>query len=290
VQKDSQAGAFNGTKLALVTQSFTTDVQGGSEENLVMYFQHLSGQIRWMRQGDDGVWTGGDPSTVVATNAKNNTPITAVSYVWDGASFWRVFCMFYRGEPRLRILGLTFSPDIDDTNIIREVWAGNYTEGWALGPLSDMSISPMDDDQVGMVACWYGPTSSKEYAEGFATTTDASQLAIRLVYATNATTFQQLSYSGSTQLWTPEQTLPNLNGHASPACCNRGEGTVDYLMLVDLHKHINVYWYVRITRISATLMSDRRRDSNTSLANTTTHPISSWTNCMLTACFLSRIA
>ena len=77
----------------MATQSFATNEQGSSEESLVMYFQHWTGQIRWMRLGDDGQWTGGDSTTVVATNAKDHTPISAVSYVWDGVSFWRVFCM-----------------------------------------------------------------------------------------------------------------------------------------------------------------------------------------------------
>lgn len=103
----------------------------------------------------------------------------------------------------------------------------------------------MDDDRVGMVACWYGPTAPEKYAEGFATTTNASQLAIRLVYAKDATTFQEMNYRGDTQVWTPGQTLPDLNGHATPACYNRGQGTVDYLMVVDLQNSINVYWLVR---------------------------------------------
>lgn len=92
-QVDSRSGAFNGTKIALVTQKFATDGQGGSEESLVMYFQHWTGQIRWMRLDDTGEWVGGDSTKVVAINAKNNTPISAVSYVWNGVSFWRVFCM-----------------------------------------------------------------------------------------------------------------------------------------------------------------------------------------------------
>ena len=72
-----------------------------------MYFQHWSGEIRWMRHADDGQWTGGDSSTVVARDAKNNTPIAAVSYVWDGVSFWRVFCMFYHDVFRWHALRLT---------------------------------------------------------------------------------------------------------------------------------------------------------------------------------------
>lgn len=95
-----------------------------------------------------------------------------------------------------------------------------------------------------MVACWYGPTSPQEYAEGYATTTDASRLAIRLVYAADATTFHQMSYHGDTQVWTQEETLSDLNGHATPTCYNRGQGTVDYLMFVNLQNAINVYWFV----------------------------------------------
>ena len=212
-----------------------------------MYFQHWTGQIRWMQLGSDGKWTGGDTSSVVATNAKSNTPISAVSYAWGGVSSWRVFCMLDHAKSRSHVLRLTFDLDVDNTNIIREVWSGNNTQGWATGPLSYMSVSPMDDDQVGMVACWNGPTSPEKYAEGYATTTDASLLAIRLVYAKDETTFEQLSYRGDTQIWTSEQSLPNLNGHATPTCYNRGQGTVDYLLAVDLHSEINIYWFVQIT-------------------------------------------
>ena len=87
------AGALNGTSLALVTQSFPA-ASGGSEENLVMYFQHRDGHIRYMWLAKNGTWVGGDSSTDVANNAKNNTPITAVSYTWTGNNFWRVFCMY----------------------------------------------------------------------------------------------------------------------------------------------------------------------------------------------------
>ena len=84
-----------------------------------------------------------------------------------------------------------------------------------------------------------------KYAEGYASTSDSSLLAIRLVYAQNATTFRQLNYHGSNQEWIEDQTLTNLNGHASPACYSRGQGTVDYMMFLDLQNKINLYWYVR---------------------------------------------
>lgn len=49
-----------------------------------VYFQHWSGEIRKMQLMNDGTWEGGDPSTIVATNAKNGTPISAVAYAMDG--------------------------------------------------------------------------------------------------------------------------------------------------------------------------------------------------------------
>lgn len=82
---------MDGTKIVLVTTTFTSD-EGGTEENLVMYFQHQTGQIRWMRLASNGSWIGGDTSTVIADDAKMNTPISAISYIWNGASFRRVYC------------------------------------------------------------------------------------------------------------------------------------------------------------------------------------------------------
>ncbi|KAJ9615153.1 hypothetical protein H2200_001227 [Cladophialophora chaetospira] len=238
--KDQRSGALNGTRIALATQVFA----GDTEESLVMYFQHRTGQIRYMTFAN-GQWSGGNASTVFAHNAKMNTPIAAVSYVWNGVSFWRVFY-------------------VDVTNVIREVWGANNTQGVELGYLNSYNISPMDDDQIGMVVCWDGPTTESTYANGYGQIGDAaaSLLSWRLVYASNETTFQQMTYHGDTQLYTSEQTLPNLNGHAAPACHNQGSGSVLYLMALDLQSQINVYW----------------KDTNTDLTNTSSHPINVWTN------------
>ena len=43
-QKDPQSGALNGTKIALVTQSFATDNRGGSEEEIPDYTSQSSGR------------------------------------------------------------------------------------------------------------------------------------------------------------------------------------------------------------------------------------------------------
>jgi hypothetical protein len=88
----SQEGAWNGTGIALAAQSFPTGVGDAPLGSLVMYFQHHTGEIRFMRLDSEGEWVGGSPSEVVATNAKNSTPLSAVTYVRNETSIWHVFC------------------------------------------------------------------------------------------------------------------------------------------------------------------------------------------------------
>lgn len=71
----SKAGAFNGSGIALNTQTIGT----GGESDLILYYQHFEGTIRWMRL-HQGEWSGGTASETVANDAKNNTPISATSY------------------------------------------------------------------------------------------------------------------------------------------------------------------------------------------------------------------
>lgn len=61
-------GAFNGSGIALASQSFGVNDYGA----LVMYFQHAEGQIRWQRLDTaSGDWVGGTSSEIVAYDAKN---------------------------------------------------------------------------------------------------------------------------------------------------------------------------------------------------------------------------
>ena len=78
----STVGAFNGSGLAVASQSFGSEATGnGTYGKLVMYFQHHTGSIRTMQLRDNG-WQGGQESDVVVGEgiAKNGTPISAVSY------------------------------------------------------------------------------------------------------------------------------------------------------------------------------------------------------------------
>lgn len=73
---------MNGSGIALASQSFGVNNYG----ELVMYFQHHSGQIRWQRLDSSGDWVGGTDSEVAAYDAKNGTPISAVAYALNDTS------------------------------------------------------------------------------------------------------------------------------------------------------------------------------------------------------------
>lgn len=88
----STTGAFNGSGIAIAQQSFTNDLTAGQQGTIVMYFQHWTGEIRYKQLTPSGQWQGGDTSTIVASDAKNNTPLSAVSYVGPGyVSTWHLF-------------------------------------------------------------------------------------------------------------------------------------------------------------------------------------------------------
>ena len=72
----STVGAFNGSGIALASESFSSGGHGAID----MYFQHHSGQIRSAQLALGGTWQGGDITNVVAVDAKNGTPIAAVAF------------------------------------------------------------------------------------------------------------------------------------------------------------------------------------------------------------------
>lgn len=88
----THTGAFNGSGIALASQSFAKNLEEGTQGAIVMYFQHHTGEIRYMQLSSSGQWLGGSPSEVVATDAKNSTPISAVAYSIGGIDTWHIFC------------------------------------------------------------------------------------------------------------------------------------------------------------------------------------------------------
>jgi len=92
----SDSGAWNGSGVAQTYQTFATTLDGAPEEHsTVIYYQHHTGEIRWLRLTVDGKWLRGPPDTeVIAKDAKNSTAIAAMHYDMNEISNWHVFCKF----------------------------------------------------------------------------------------------------------------------------------------------------------------------------------------------------
>jgi hypothetical protein len=91
----SSKGAWNGSGLAHTWQTFSSDLEGQveGEANVVMYYQHYSGALRWMRRTDTARWLRGPDSWEdVALDAKNATPISAMYLIQNYTSSVHVFC------------------------------------------------------------------------------------------------------------------------------------------------------------------------------------------------------
>lgn len=133
----------------------------------------------------------------------------------------------------------------------------NTTNNWAPGPINSLNLQTIDDPNVGLQACWYG-----NYY-GAAPTGESSDLSIgiHLWYAKNSTTFGSVAWTaGHSNPWTQEEEFNDYNGHAGVACYTWGPGSNTYVMFVNLQNEVNILW----------------KDQNTTLKNSTTHPIDIW--------------
>ena len=92
----SGSGAWNGSGSAFAWQNFAEDFDDDITDQVfdqVIYYQHHTGEIRWMRLSANVThpWQPGPPDSEVTSDAKNSTPISAVSMMWS-TSYWQVFC------------------------------------------------------------------------------------------------------------------------------------------------------------------------------------------------------
>lgn len=260
----STTGAFNGTGIALASQSFVDEEQG----TMVLYFQHHTGTIRW-KQLRDSDWVGGTQSEIVASDAKNGTPISAVAYALNNTStvcFEAVLSLYYSNLLQWHIFY------IDKSNHIRQKSNSNRTNFWQDGPINKLNLTAMDSDAVGMQACWYGSfygdTDYKDLRptvtlDGSNQTTYSLDVGMHLWYASNATTFKQYGWRDGQKDWEYQEDWDNKNGHAGVGCYTWGPGTTTYTMMVNLENTVEIWW----------------KDTNTSIAGTEKHPINKWTNC-----------
>lgn len=128
----SKEGAFNGSGVALA------DVNFGLDNSLYVFYQKYTGEIEQLIYKPDGTWAF---VTLVATDAKNSTPLSTVAYIVDSVATWHLFY-------------------VSKDNILKQRTQSNasdfQTNIWGDGPLTALNLSVHDADAVGMQACyWY---------------------------------------------------------------------------------------------------------------------------------------
>jgi hypothetical protein len=79
----SKKGAFNGTGIALAGESWNK----GQRKIFTLYFQHHTGDIRFMQYGTDQKWIGGTKAQTVASDAKDASPISAVAFAINATQY-----------------------------------------------------------------------------------------------------------------------------------------------------------------------------------------------------------
>lgn len=97
----SSKGAFNGTGISMRRQGDLTNLTSGvagtgdsDPRNLLLVYQHYTGDIRWMQRSWPDTWLGGSESESITTWGKNGTPLSlmATGSSEESKAEWHVFC------------------------------------------------------------------------------------------------------------------------------------------------------------------------------------------------------
>ncbi|KAF1948069.1 hypothetical protein EJ02DRAFT_461571 [Clathrospora elynae] len=242
----SKKGAFNGTGIALAGESWNK----GQRRIFTLYFQHHTGDIRFMQYSTDRKWDGGTKAQTVASDAKNASPISAVAFAVNHTQYFHIFY-------------------VDTNNTIKQVTLSNATNIWEPGPLSDLNLKAFDSPSIGLQACWkgnyYGDSDFTKFptASGLNNTQPFADIqGMNIWFAIDDSTFQQYAWYDGQDIWVPIQKWSGFNGHAGVGCYSWGEGTTTYAMMSNKDNDVEFWW----------------KDTNTTTVSEVDHPINSWQN------------
>ncbi|CAI9636034.1 hypothetical protein GT037_001068 [Alternaria burnsii] len=248
----SKKGVFNGTGIALAGESWNK----GQRRIFTLYFQHHTGDIRFMQYTTDRKWIGGGKAQTVAGDAKDASPISAVAFALNETQYFHIFY-------------------IDKNNTVKQLIQSNTSDIWQPGPLSDLNLKAFDSPTTGLQACYkgnfYGDNDYTKFptASGLNNTEQfEGQTGMNIWFATDDSTFLQYAwYSGQDDTWAKIEPWSGFNGHAGVGCYSWGAGTTSYAMLNNKDNDVEFWW----------------KDTNQSAPSTPTHPINSWQNASMGA-------
>lgn len=241
----STIGLFNGTGLALSQAGY--DSYSSDYYDTYIFAADYRGRIKQYRLFNSN----GSISVVktLATDARNATRISTVSYLFDEVATWHVFY-------------------VDQSGYVREKIATNTTGmTWQDGPLNRNSLKASDAELSTLQTCYWGSTlDDPDFYSGGIQGTNASNLSLpaiimHLWYATNDTQLAQYTFIGGQSSWNYNRLWDAVNGRAGLGCETLLNETTSYVVLLDLENNVNIYW----------------NDFNSSKVKTEVHPVNSWT-------------
>ncbi|KAF1950437.1 hypothetical protein CC80DRAFT_426916 [Byssothecium circinans] len=209
---------------------------------MTVYFQHWTGDLRWMYLSPEGKWVGGTKSETIAGNAKNSTPISAVAYMVNATAVWHIFY-------------------ISKDGYVKERMYSNTTSIWQDGPLSDLNLKTYNKPNVGLQACWYG----NYYGDNEISKTGTvpyNTPGMHLWYPTDDSTFEQYGWYLGKDQWQEQKKWTGMNAHAGVGCYSWGPTNTTYAMMVNKHNTVEVWW----------------KDTDKNAKITDEHPVNSWAN------------
>ncbi|KAF2671173.1 hypothetical protein BT63DRAFT_423401 [Microthyrium microscopicum] len=213
----SQGGVFNMSGFAIGSQNRVSEPDG----QVNLFYQHYTGELRWLIKANDD-WSG-SPQYVVATDAKNATPISTVILPLNGSyAKWHVFY-------------------IDKNNYIRErIRETSNDDKWTDGPLNDLQLIALDFPHISfasMYCAWLG--SGKD--EG-----------IQLFYASDNYTIQEVDWVASTGNWNKTGSI-SANGHIGIGSYTwDSTHSLIYLMVGNHNNELNILWKDMNSSVTAT--------------------------------------
>ena len=145
----------------------------------------------------------------------------------------------------------------------------NRTNVWTPGPLNKLNLKAIDDQNVGLQACWYGSFySDVAYKHSPVPGQDNTTLkdtdltvGIHLWYAKSPTSFNSLAWTYGDSAWTEQQEFGPYNGHGGVGCYSWGPGSNTYVFFVNLKNEVEILW----------------KDLNASHNATKEHSVQTWT-------------
>ena len=232
----SETGAWNGSGIAIAAANTASD------QSIYAFYQDSTGMLQYTLMDSSGKWNLVGPVNSNSYKALNGTPLSAVQHQLDAKLVWHVFYIDVNYTIRERII----------TNTTTD----GPTPVWADGPLSKQNLKTWKSNTIGLQACYWG----NRYGEWSYDPTIASA-GIHIWYASDATVFQQYSWTNGTDDWNFDQQWNDLSGNAGVGC-QTWYGMTEYVWFVNTKNELDMYW----------------KDNNQSAPASDSHPINEWTS------------